>query len=90
MAKVFYEAVQKRGIYSSVTVNETGSMANSLEPANEYDVMYHTEPSIGAFQIFYASSKHGKQVFAFDRSGATPTAKVNAFIDAVQALAVRE
>lgn len=90
LTKVFFEAVQKRGIYSSVTINETGTVVNSLEPANEYDVMYYTEPGVGSGQIFYSSSKHGKQVFAYDRSGTTLTAKVNAFIDAVQALAIRE
>lgn len=90
LTKVFYEAVQKRGIYSSVTINETQSAVNSLEPSNEYDVMYLTVPGVGAEQTFYASAKHGKQVFAYDRSGTTPTEKVNAFIDAVQALAIRE
>jgi hypothetical protein len=90
LVKVFFEAVQKRGIYSVVTINETGTMVNSLEPTNEYDVMFYTEPGIGAGQYFYASSKHGKQVFASDRSGTTPTAQTNAFVEAVQALAIRE
>jgi hypothetical protein len=90
LSKVFFDAVQKRGIYSAVTVNTTQSAVNSLEPSNEYDVMYFTEPAIGSGQYFYSSSKHGKQVFAYDNSGTGTTAKVNAFIDAVQALAIRE
>lgn len=90
LTKVFYESVQRRGIYPSVTITETESMVNSLEPTNDYDVMYYTEPALGSGQTFYASAKHGKQVFASDRSGTTAIAKTNAFIDAVQALAIRE
>lgn len=90
MIKDFFEAIQKRGIYKSVVINETSTTVNSLEPARDYDVMYYTEPGIGSGQMFYASSKHGKQVFAYDRSGITGKDKVRAFVEAAQTLAVRE
>jgi hypothetical protein len=66
------------------------AMSVSLEPSSDTDVLYYTEPSQGTGQWFYATTKHGKQIFAYDRSGAGSTAKVHAFIDAVQALAIRE
>lgn len=90
LTKVFYEGLQKRGIYPEVTIKDMPSMAISLEPSAEYDVIYMTEPSVGSGQYFYASVKHGKQVFAYDRSSVGIDAKVNAFIDAAQALAIRE
>lgn len=90
MTKVFFDGVQKRGIYSSVEIRDMPSMAVSIEPSQEYDVLYFTEPSAGSGQYFYASAKHGKQVFAYDRSGEGVTAKVNAFIEAAQVQAIKE
>lgn len=90
LIKIFFESVQKRGIYPSVEIRETNSMVNSLEPSPDYDVMYYTEPAVASGQYFYVSTKHGKQVFAFDRSGAGLVEKANNFISAVQALAVRD
>ena len=90
MTKVFFDGVQKRGIYSSVEIRDMPSMAVSIEPSQEYDVLYFTEPSVGSGQYFYASAKHGKQVFAYDRSGEGVTAKVNAFIEAAQVQAIKE
>lgn len=90
MTKVFFEGVQKRGIYSSVEIRDAMSMAVSIEPAQEYDVLYFTEPAIGSGQYFYSSVKHGKQVFAYDRSGEGVIAKVNAFIEAAQVQAIKD
>ncbi|GEM_PF-1195780 len=90
MMKVFYDVVQKKGIYPSVQFMDMPSMAISLEPSADTDVVYYAEPSQGTGQWFYASAKSGRQVFAYDRSGAGPTAKALAFIDAVQAQAIRE
>lgn len=90
MNKLWFEAVQKRGIYTSVDFRETNSLVNSLEPAPDYDVMYYTEPSIGTGQYFYASAKHGKQVFAYDRSKPGVNAQVQSFLEAVQAFAIRD
>lgn len=88
--KVFFEALQKKGIYSSAQLREMPSMAIALEPSADTDVMYYTEPMRGAGQWFFASQKYGRQVFAYDRSAGGVTAKVLAFVDAVQVLAVRE
>jgi hypothetical protein len=88
--KVFIDALQKRNIYPSVQFKEMPAMVVSLEPSSDTDVMYYSEASQGAGQWFYASAKHGKQVFAYDRSGAGATAKVHAFVDAVQVQAIRE
>lgn len=90
LTKMFFEAVQKRGVYPSVTINETQTMVNSLEPSDEYDVMYYSETGVGSGQIFYASSKHGKQIFAYDNSSLSINEKAKAFTDAVQVLAIRE
>ena len=90
MTKVFFEGVQKRGIYSSVEIRDAMSMAVSIEPAQVYDVLYFTEPAIGSGQYFYSSVKHGKQVFAYDRSGEGVIAKVNAFIEAAQVQAIKD
>lgn len=90
LTKIFYEATLKRGIYSSVEIKEMPSMAITLEPSNEYDVIYYTEPSISSGQYFYASSKHGKQIFAFDRSPEGIDGKVKSFIEAIQVQAIRD
>lgn len=83
-------AIKKRGIYPQVTILETDTMVNSIEPSENTDVLYYSEASIGAGQMFYASKKHGKQIFAFDRSGSTPEARTQALIEAVQAFAIRD
>jgi hypothetical protein len=89
LMKMFFEGVEKRRIYREVVLQEFPSMAVSLEPSIDYDVIYFTEPSVSSGQYFFASDKHGRQAFAFDRSGSGAAAKVNAFIEAVQAQAIR-
>lgn len=84
-----FEAIDKRGIYKSVEIKDVDSMTTSAEPSELYDVMYYTEADSHSAQTFYSSVKHGKQVFAFDRSGATPALKVQAFVEAAQAMAIR-
>jgi hypothetical protein len=88
--RAFFEAVQKRGIYSSLQLMELPSMVISIEPTSDTDVIYMTEPAAGSGQWFYASGKHGRQVFAYDRSGVGPAAKAQAFVDAAQLLAIRQ
>ncbi|MBB6557350.1 hypothetical protein HNP48_000014 [Acidovorax soli] len=90
LTRVFFEAIQKKGIYSSIEIRELPSVVISIEPSVDYDVLYYTEAAANSGQYFYASAKHGKQVFAYDRSGVTSAAKVSAFIDAAQAQAIRE
>ncbi len=85
-----YEAVAKRGIYREVSIIDSKTMVNSMEPGPDYDVLYLTEGGVGTGQMFYASAKHGKQAFAYDRSGTTPESRTNSLIEAVQALAMRE
>lgn len=89
LVRVMYESVAKRGIFRDVEIRDADSMAVSVEPSLDYDVLYYTEPGINSGQYFYSSVKHGKQVFAYDRSVVGPTAKVNAFVDAVQTMAIR-
>lgn len=90
LQKVFADAVQKKGIYASMKYVEMPSMTVSIEPSSGTDVLYFSEPSIGTGQWFFATQKGGKQVFGFDRSGAGATAKVQAYVDAVMAQAIRE
>lgn len=90
MAVIFGDAIEKRGIYQSVRQVSLDSMDSSLQPTAKDDVIYYTEPTIGSGQWFYASSKHGKQVFAFDRSKPGADGKINAFLDAAQAQAIRD
>lgn len=90
LTRVLFEGVQRRGIYSGVEIRDMPGMAVSIEPSLEYDVIYYTEPAIGAGQLFYSSVKHGRQVFAYDRSVSGVTGKVNSFIEAVQLQAIKE
>lgn len=85
-----FQALQKRGVYPSIEIREQPTLAVSLEPSAEYDVMWYSEPSQGTGQYFYASAKHGRQVFAFDRSSPTVAGRNAAFVDAVQLLAIRD
>jgi hypothetical protein len=88
--KVFYEAIERRGIYASAQFKGMPTTAVSLEPSADTDVLYFTEPSVGSGQWFYASQKHGKQVFAYDRSAPEGSARVQRFLEAVEAQAIRE
>lgn len=90
MVKVFYDAVLKRSIYASTQLVEMSTMAISLEASPDADVLYMTEPAQNAGQWFFGSNKQGRQVFAYDRSAQGAPAKVKAFLEAVQAQAVRE
>jgi len=89
MTRVMFEALEKRGIYKEVEIRDASSMSVSAEPSPEYDVIFYTEPALNTGQYFYSSSKHGKQIFAYDRSGEGPVNKINAFIEAAQSMAIR-
>lgn len=88
--RVFGTAIQRKNIFRSVEFVETNSMTGSIAPTSTADVLQYVEPSLGSGQWFYSSAKHGKQVFAFDRSQAGYAGKVQAFLEAVQANAVRD
>lgn len=88
--KVFFDAVQKKNLYVSVQLIEMQSMTGTLAASIETDVLYMIEPAQNAGQWYYTSLKQGKQVFAYDKSGTTLEAKLQAFIDAVQLQAIRD
>ena len=88
--RVGYEAVQKKGIYGSTQIIEMQSMTGSYAAADDTDVLLYVEPTQGAGQWFYTSAKHGKQIFAYDRSSPNTSGKVRAMVDAVQAQAIRD
>lgn len=90
LMRVYFEGVQKRGIYTNVEIRDMPNIIVSIEPSSDYDVLYYTEPSIGSGQFFYSSVKHGRQIFSFDRSGEGVAGKVKAFVEATQVQAIKE
>lgn len=88
--RVFFDAVQKKNIYASTQFIEMQSMTGSFAASSDTDTLYMVEPSQGSNQWYYTSFKHGKQIFSYDRSSPTPAGKVQAFVDAVQAQAIRD
>lgn len=89
-SRVFYDAIQKKNIYASTQLIEMESLTGSFAASAGTDALFFVEPSQGSGQWFYSSFKHGKQIFAFDRSSPTPEGKIQAFVDAVQTQAVRD
>jgi hypothetical protein len=88
--KIFFDAVKKKNVYLLAQLIEMQAMTGSYEASSESDALYYVEPTQGAGQWFYQSSKGGKQIFAYDRSAPTATGKVQAFVDAVMTQAIRE
>jgi hypothetical protein len=88
--KVYFDAIQKRNIFASTQFIEMQSMTGSFAASADTDTLYFVEPSQGSGQWYYTSLKHGKQIFAYDRSSPTPAGKVQAFIEAAQAQAIRD
>ncbi|MET1078576.1 MAG: hypothetical protein ABWY06_11220 [Pseudomonas sp.] len=88
--RIYYDGLLKRNIYKSVQLIEMQAMTGEFSASPEADALYITEPAPGSAQWFYVSDKHGKQIFAADRSDPSTTGKLNAFIEAVQAQAIRE
>lgn len=88
--KLFFDAVQKKNIYGSTQFIDMQSATGSFAASADTDVLYFIEPSQGSGQWYYTSLKHGKQIFAYDRSSPSPAGKVQAFVDAVQAQAIRD
>jgi hypothetical protein len=88
--KSYFDAVQKRNIFASTQFVEMQSMTASFAASADTDTLYLIEPAAGSNQWYYTSLKHGKQIFSFDRGTPTPASKLQSFIDAVQAQAVRD
>jgi len=90
LGRVYGMAAAKRGIYKSVRIVDLDSMNSSIQPSASEDVVYYVEPELNSGQYFYASAKNGKQVFAFDKSQPGMGGKLNGFLEALQAQAVRD
>ena len=88
--KVFFDAIKKKNIYASVKFVQMGSMAGTFAASADTDALYMTEASAGSAQWNYASLKHGEEIFTYDGSCESMEGKVMAFVDAAQALAVRD
>lgn len=88
--KVFYDAIQKKNIYSSTQFIDMPTMTGSFEASSDADTLYYVEPSKDSGQWFFNSIKGGKQIFSYDRSAPDGVGKVQAFVDAVLAQAVRD
>jgi hypothetical protein len=88
--KVFFEAIQKRKIYASTKFIEMDSTTGSFAASPDVDALFLVRPGANSLQWYYTSHKHGKQIFSYDQSNPTEEGKVQAFIDAVQALAIRD
>jgi hypothetical protein len=88
--KVYYEAIKRRNIYSSVKFLELDSGSADLQAAPSEDVFYYSEPRQESGQFFYVSAKSGKQAFAYDKGGATISQRVNSLVSAIQVYAVRD
>lgn len=85
-----YEITQIRGIYSHVAFRETNTLTNVLAPAADYDTLVWYEETAGMGQWFYSSSKFGRQVFIWDRTSKDQEINTNAYLSALEALAIRE
>ena len=88
--KVFFQAIKKKNIYASVKFVELDSMSGSHPAAEGVDALYMVEPSVGEVHWTYASTKHGEQELVYDRSSEHIEGKVQAFVQAVQAMAVSD
>ena len=88
--KVFFDAIQKKNIYGSAQFIEMQAMTGSFAASADTDALYMVEPAQGSNQWYYTSLKNGKQIFAYDRSNPTLEGKVQAFVEAVQAQAIRD
>lgn len=86
----FYEIIKRKNIYQEVTLLERTTATGDLQAGLNQDVLYWSEPQLGSGQWYYVTSKSGKQVFAFDRGGATMADRSNAFAQAVQVFAIRD
>lgn len=85
-----YETTKIRGIYSHVSMRETNSLTNNLAPSDTYDTLSYFEEVRGQGAWFYSSLKHGRQIFAFDRTSKDVIVNQQSFLSALQLLAIRE
>lgn len=88
--KIFFDAVQKRNIYVTTQFIAMESATGSFAASADADTLFLVAPAQNSGQWYYTSLKHGKQIFAYDRSSPTAEGKVHAFVDAVEAQAIRD
>lgn len=88
--KIFHDGVLKKNIYRSVKFVEMATTTGDFAPSPDTDTLFWVAPAANSSQWFYASHKYGKQIFAYDRSKTTAEGKLQAFVEAVQAQAIRE
>lgn len=88
--RVYFDAIKKRNIYQSVRLVDLDTTSAELQSSATEDVLFYSEPRRESGQFYYVSSKSGRQAFAWDKGGATMEVRVRAFVEAVQAQAVRE
>ncbi len=88
--KVFFDAIQRKNIYTSVQFIEMQSMTGSFAASPDTDALYLIEPTQGSFQWYLVTDKQGKQIFSYDRGVPTFVGKLQAFLDAVQIQVIRD
>jgi len=67
------------------------STMGSFAASPDIDTLFLLIPAPpGAPQWYYTSLKRGKQAFSYDRTSPTFEGQIQAFIDAVQAQAIRD
>jgi hypothetical protein len=88
--KLFFDAIQKKHIFQSVQFVEMESTTGSFAASPDADTLFLNGLGENTSQWFYTTHKHGKQIFAYDRSSPTAEGKVQAFLDAVQVQVIRD
>jgi hypothetical protein len=91
MIRAFGEAVQKRNIYQGVRfVDLDTTTPGTMTASASEDVLYYYESDPRSQAWYYVSQSGGKQLFSYDRTPPTPSAKINAFLEAIQLQAIKE
>jgi hypothetical protein len=85
-----FEAIRRRGIYTSVRQLPLDSLTASPAASTDEDVLYWYETGPGAGTWYFVNAKAGKQVFAYDRGQPTIASRMKAYVDALQLLAIRD
>ena len=88
--KLMLDGIQKKNIYASTQYVEMHSYTEEFAASADTDTLYYFANETSPGQWFYSSLKHGKQVFAFDRSGSSLALQLQAFLDGLQAMVIRE
>jgi hypothetical protein len=85
-----FDGIKRRGIYPSVRYVELDSVFSDLQPTTTEDIFaFSGAANGGELQVFYSTARSGKQIFAYDRSGADMVARTRSFIEAISVFALR-